>query len=125
MFTRIIFAAALLISCVAAKCATNSAGPGGTVTDGGMVIYDGSAGFLYCTDQGVWNIANGLQGDIATALSTGDYEAAIANLVAKFTVNEVKCAIEIFIGGNGRKASADQLVGQEISRAQAYLKAHP
>lgn len=125
MLTRILFALALVISCAGAKCATNSAGPGGTVTDGGVVAYDGGFSFSYCTDQNVENVANGIQGDVASALATANYVADIAKLIGKFTIGEVKCAIQIFIGGNGRKASADALVAAEISRGQAYLQANP
>lgn len=123
MLTRILFVAVLAFSSIAAKCATNSAGPGGTVTDAAIPVADG--GFDYCTDKNVQSVASGLQGDIASALATSDYEAAIAELIAKFTAGEVKCAIQIFIGGSSRKASADQLVAQEISRGKAYLASHP
>jgi len=116
---------ALLLLCIglatSASTCLHATNPGG-LTDAGAI--DAPQTFADCTTDNVKSIALGIQGDIANALASNDYEAEIATLVAKFTIGEVKCALEIFVGSNARKADADALMRLQISRANSWLSTH-
>ena len=115
---------ALLIVCIAlATSAATCLQPKPSNTLDGGVTDAAPQGFVDCTTDAIKNIATGIQGDIADALISGNYEGELAALVAKFTVGEVKCAIEMWVGGNARKA-ADPTTKLMLSRGNTWLATH-
>ena len=117
---------ALLIICIglATSAATCFQPKPGNINGDGGVTDAAPPSFKSCTTQNVKDIASGIQGDIADALASNDYEGELAKLVAKFTVGEVKCAIEIWLSGNSRKAQADAMMRLQLSRGNTWLSTH-
>lgn len=124
-FVRISFLAFILVSTLSAKCATTPAGPAGGASDAAASPPSAGTVFGRCTSDAVKDAANHILPDVANAFVTEDYEAAIASLLGRFTLAEVKCAVELFINATHRKAMADKNVAEEVRRARAYLDAHP
>lgn len=82
--------------------------------------------FGTCTTDAVKNTAGGLLDDVATAVATQSYADALGDLITKFGVYEVKCAVDLFIDTvTGRKAEADPLAAAQLARAQAWRNANP
>jgi len=82
--------------------------------------------FSTCTTDVIKDRAGHLLDDVASAVATGGYEAALANLMVKAGAAEVKCAVDLFIDSvTGRKAEADTLAAQQLARATAWRNANP
>ena len=82
--------------------------------------------FGTCTSDAVKNTASGLIDNVATAVATQAYADSLRNLITKFGVYEIKCAVDLFIDTvTGRKAEADPLAAAQLARAQAWRNANP
>lgn len=82
--------------------------------------------FGTCTSDAVKDTASHLLDDVATAVATQAYADSLADLVIRFGVSEVKCAVDLFIDSvTGRKAESDPLAAQQLARAQAWRTANP
>jgi hypothetical protein len=125
MTIAVLFRALIIIAIALATSAATCLQPKTPVLTTDAGVSDAKPTFLDCTSDNVWSIAQSMQGDIASAVASDNYEVLLAALVAKFTIGEVKCAVEIWLGGNQRKAaSADALVRLEVSRAQGWVSSH-
>jgi len=118
---------ALLVICIglatSASTCLHVTNPGG-LTDAGAIDVAPQT-FSHCTSDTIKSIGASMQGRIADALASNDYEGALAKLVADFTVDEVKCGIEIWLGSNARKQeSMDALMRLQVSRATSWLSAN-
>lgn len=103
---------ALILTLFFAACATGGTGPVAT--------------FDKCSSQAGQDAAKSILGAVTTALATGDYEAQLALLVAKYGSAEVICAVQLAVSELQKKAaSGDKLIGTELANGQAYLAAHP
>lgn len=120
---RISFIAFIFGCTLSAKCATTSVGPGGATSDASAPSPVGA--FVHCTTDAVTATGQRLLPDVANALVTESYEAAIADLLLHFLPDEVKCGIELFLDSTLRKASADRNVAEQVRRGRAYLQEHP
>jgi hypothetical protein len=83
--------------------------------------------FGHCSSAAVRNTAEGILGDVVTALATGDYVAALAKLGAKFGAAEVGCAVDLAIAEFSAKAqrSPDAQTRLILDRAHAWRGANP
>lgn len=79
--------------------------------------------FVDCTRAAVKDSAQGLLGNVATALATGDYAAELAKLIGRFGRDEVTCAVQFFVDSLHRKAAYDALAATELKNGEAWLKA--
>lgn len=59
----------------------------------------------HCTTDALRHASEGIIGELTTALVTGDYVAAVAELAGKFGVDEVGCAIDLVISEFSAKAA--------------------
>lgn len=116
---RVIFFIAICLATSASTC-LQPKNPGTPGADGG-VVDAAPPTFSSCTSQTIRDIANSIQGDIASALINNTWEAELGALAAKFTVDEVKCAIQIWLGGHARMAQADAMMRLQVSRANTWL----
>lgn len=98
-------------------CATTGTGPVAT--------------FDNCSSAAGQAAATGILGAVTTALATGDYEAELAILAAKYTAAEVICAVQLAVAELKKKVEAapsasevDPLVASELSHGNAYLTKH-
>lgn len=107
------FAVALLL-CLSLSCATTN--PNGTPTPIGT--------FDACSDTALKTAAEGILGQIATALSTGDYEAQLAILVGQTSAAEVLCGVQLAVNEFTSKAAVDSLAAFELANGKSYLAAH-
>lgn len=82
--------------------------------------------FDTCSSTALKTAAEGILGQVTTALATGDYEAELAILAAKYTTAEVICAVQLAVDEFKAKAAAgtDKLAATELANGQAYLQAH-
>lgn len=80
--------------------------------------------FYACSDTAMKTAANGILGAVATALATGNPEAALATLAASTSAAEVLCGVQLVVAELQTKASADKLAATELANGEAYLKAH-
>lgn len=106
--------AALVFFLALAGCATTNSN--GTPTPIGT--------FDACSDTALKTAAEGILGQIATALSTGDYEAQLAILVGQTSAAEVLCGVQLAVNEFGAKAAVDSLAAFELANGKSYLAAH-
>jgi hypothetical protein len=59
----------------------------------------------HCTTDALRNASESILGDVTTALATGNYVGAVADLVGKFGVAEVGCAVDLIISEFSAKAA--------------------
>lgn len=84
-----------------------------------------------CSDAAVDAGAKAILGEIMSALSTGNYVAALADLAARFGGPEVVCGVNYVVQEIQSKLAAsppgavDPVLASEAARGQAYLKSHP
>ena len=97
-----------------AACATTGTGPVST--------------FDNCSTAAGQAAATSILGAVTTALATGDYEAQLALLAAKYTASEVVCAVQLAVAELQKKADAaastaevDPLVATSLAHGKAYL----
>lgn len=83
------------------------------------------AGAINCAEQGVHNAALVVIDDVASALATGDYMAALADLVKKFGEGAVDCAVREVAGTSVQHAQIDQLEATKAEHAKAWLASRP
>lgn len=85
------------------------------------------AAFGHCTSSALTTSAEGILGDVTTALATGDYVGGVAALATKFGTAEVGCAIDLIIAEFSAKASRtdDAQVGVILAHAQSIRKDNP
>lgn len=82
--------------------------------------------FGTCTSDAIKNTASSLLDDVATAVATQAYANSLGDLITRWGVYEVKCAVDLFIDSmTGRKAEADPLAADQLARAQAWRTANP
>lgn len=105
---------ALILTLFIAACATTGTGPVAT--------------FDNCSSAAGQAAATSILGAVTTALATGDYEAQLAILAAKYTAAEVVCAVQLAVAELQKKADAapstsevDPLVASELAHGNAYL----
>jgi hypothetical protein len=106
-----------IILCFFAACATSGTGPVAT--------------FDNCSSAAGQAAATSILGAVTTALATGDYEAQLALLAAKYSAAEVICAVQLAVSELQKKVDAapsasqvDPLVASELAHGNAYLTAH-
>ncbi len=107
--------AGLVAAC--AKCATVPPGaPPTPVTT-----------FAGCTSDALRAASEGILGEVTTALATGDYVSALAQLATTFGTAEVGCAVDLVIAEFKQKAarSPDAQVALVLKNAQAWRLANP
>jgi hypothetical protein len=82
--------------------------------------------FDACSDTALKTAAEGILGQVATALATADYATALATLAATYTTAEVTCAVQLAVSELQTKAAAatDKLAATELANGQAWLTAH-
>lgn len=107
----------LILVLFLAACATTGTGPVAT--------------FDNCSSTAGQAAATSILGAVTTALATGDYEAQLAILAAKYTTAEVVCAVQLAVAELQKKADAaastsevDPLVASELANGNAYLVKH-
>lgn len=83
--------------------------------------------FGHCTTTALSTAAEGILGEVTTALATGDYVTAVSNLATKFGAAEVGCAIDLVIAEFTAKAarSNDTETQVILAHAQAIRLASP
>lgn len=111
---RIILTIAALGLCLLSTTAATCQKPGPVVT-----------GVIDCAEAGVHNAAVGLIDDVASALATGDYMSALADLVKRFGEGAIDCAVSEVAGTAGKHAALDPLEADKARRARAWLASRP
>lgn len=113
-------ALAILVFALAVSGCTLTKAP----VDGGTTP---GVAFGHCTSSALTTSAEGILGDVTTALATGDYVGGVAALATKFGTAEVGCAIDLVIAEFSAKASRtnDAQVGVILAHAQSIRKDNP
>lgn len=83
--------------------------------------------FEHCSSDALRASSEGILGEVTTALATGDFEAQLIALAAKFTPSEVGCAVDLAISEFTKKAarSDDTQVAVILVHAKAFRAEHP
>lgn len=79
------------------------------------------AGVIDCAEAGVHNVAVNIIDDAASALATGDWQAALVNMVKQFGEGAVDCAVREVGDTSGKHGSLDPLEATKAKRAQEWL----
>lgn len=102
-----------------AACATTATPDGGTSP---------ATTFGHCTTDALKKSGEGLLGQVMTALATGDYVSALAQLGTTFGTAEVGCAVDLAVAelhGLHGAAPDEVTVTTMLNRAQAWRGANP
>src|SRR4051812_21038751 len=103
----LLFAALLVFSSTAATC-TKTGGGGNPVV----------AGVVNCAEQAAHEASLSVIDDAASALATGNWEAALADLVARFGESAIDCAVAEIAGTASAHAQYDSLEATKAKRAK-------
>lgn len=112
---RLVLVLAFLSAC--SSCKT-----GGTSDGGGIVN-----GIVHCAEQATHVAALNILDDVSSALVSGNWQAALANLVGRWGESAVACAVQEVAGNAAHlyQASGDGLERLKAERGRAYLETHP
>jgi len=82
-----------------------------------------STGIIDCTIAALHDASMSILGDAASALATDNWRSALGDLVAKFGVDEVACAVQAISGSAEKNAAAtnDPLEALKADRARQWL----
>lgn len=108
----------IILAGLCASCATVP------TSDGGV---SPTTAYGHCATQALTQAAEGILGDVTTALATGNYESAIAALAIQVGGAEVGCAVDLLMAQFTTKAARtdDAFVGTVLAHAQAWRQEHP
>lgn len=83
--------------------------------------------FEHCTSAALTATAQHILGDVTTALVTGGYVLALADLATRFGTAEVGCAVDLVIAEFNVKASRsdDAQVAAVLSHARVWRANNP
>lgn len=83
--------------------------------------------FGSCSSDAVRVSAEGIMGNVTSALATGSYETAIVSLLSTYTAAEVGCAVDLVISEFTKKAARtdDTETQVVLVHAKAWRAAHP
>lgn len=107
----LLFGVALVMTSTAATCSKT----------GGPVV----AGVVDCAEQAVHQASLGLIDDVASALATGNWQASLMDLAARFGEAAIDCAVAEVYGTSSAHARMDSLEATKAQRAKQWLDAHP
>lgn len=80
-----------------------------------------------CADQATHVAAINIIGDVATALSSDSWTSALTDLVTRWGIAAVDCAVQEVAGeaNHNAQASGDKLSSLKATRGLQWLMAHP
>lgn len=83
--------------------------------------------FGNCTTDALRTASESILGDVTSALATGDYTTALANLATQFGSAEVGCAVDLIIAEFTTKSqlNGDAETNLVLQHAIAWRAAHP
>lgn len=126
MFNLRGFALALVLSATAAVgCSGCATGVTPTPTTPGTP--PSTQIFGNCSSDAIRTSAEGIFGDVTTALATGNYEAEVTKLLVTYSAAEIGCAVDLIAAQFTKKAEMtnDTETQVVLVHARAWRQAHP
>lgn len=107
-----------LVVVLAGSCTTTGTTPGASTAV--TVAKD-------CADQATHVAAINIIGDVATALASDSWTSALTDLVTRWGIAAVDCAVQEVAGeaNHNAQASGDKLSSLKATRGRQWLTAHP
>lgn len=83
--------------------------------------------FGSCSTDAIKTAAEGIFGDVTTALATGQYEAEVTKLLVTYSAAEIGCAVDLIAAQFTKKAemTSDTETQVVLVHARAWRQAHP
>lgn len=99
----------------------------GSSPDGGGGVSTVVDDIVHCAESATHQASLNILDDVSSALITGDWKGALADLVSRWGTAAVSCAVQEVAGdaNHAFQASGDELSRLKAERGRKYLEAHP